>query len=109
MDLQEQANVGCKFLPGSTDVSHKAPFKFYVNEVLLGNNTFILELDDQRLSIITYNALNYLMTKDHRFGKKLLQGFNTLVSRATLISGTGEKERNKFFRVQREKISQLKN
>ena len=107
--LQEQANVGCKFLPGSTDVSHKAPFKFYVNEVLLGNNTFILELDDQRLSIITYNALNYLMTKDHRFGKKLLQGFNTLVSRATLISGTGEKERNKFFRVQREKVSQLKN
>ncbi len=106
--LQEQANVGCKFMPDTTDFSHKAPFKFYINEVLLGNNTFILELDDQRLSIITYNALNYLMTKDVRFGKKLLQGFNTLVSRATLISGTGEKARNKFFRVQREKILQLK-
>jgi len=105
--LQEQANIGLKYLPGETDVSYKAPFKFYINEVLLGNNTFILELDGQPVSIITYNALNYLITKDTRFSKKLLHGFNTLVSRATLISGTGEKERNRFFRVQREKLGQL--
>jgi len=105
--LQDQANTGLKFMPGTTDISYKSPFKFYINEVLIGNNTFILELDNQRLSIVTYNALSYLITKDARFSKKLLQGFNTLVSRATLISGTGEKERNKFFRVQREKIAQL--
>lgn len=106
--LQEQANLGLKFMPGAPDVTHKEQFKFYINEVILGNNTIICELDNQRLSIITYNALNYLMTKDERFGKKLRQGFNTLVSRATLISGSGEKERNKFFKVQREKILQLK-
>jgi hypothetical protein len=106
--LQEQANLGLKFMPGAPDVTHKQHFKFYINEVLLGNNTIICELDNQRLSIITYNALNYLMTKDERFGKKLLQGFNTLVSRAILISGSGEKERNKFFKIQREKVAQLK-
>lgn len=48
------------------------------------------------------------MKKDERLGKKLLQGFKTLVSRATLISGSGEKERNKFFKIQREKVTQLK-
>ncbi len=106
--LQEQANKGVKFLHGSTEISYKAPFKFYINEVLLGNNSIIVDLDDQRFSIITYNALNYLMTKDVRFGNKLLQGFDTLVSRSTLISGTGEKERNKFFRSQRDKIMHLK-
>ncbi len=84
------------------------PFKFYINEVILGNNTIVCELDDLHLSIITYKALNYLITKDVRFGKKLLHGFNTLVSRATLISGIGERERNKFFKLQREKILQLK-
>jgi hypothetical protein len=105
--LQEQANIGLKYMPGDTDVSYKAPFKFYINEVLLGNNTFILELDGQPVSIITYNALNYLITKDIRFSKKLLHGFNTLISRSTLVSGTGEKERNRFFMMQREKISQL--
>ncbi|MEO6538917.1 MAG: helix-turn-helix domain-containing protein, partial [Ferruginibacter sp.] len=106
--LQEQANLALKFMPGASDKAHKGHFKFFINEVILGNNTFICELDNQRLSIITYNALNYLITKDERFGKRLLHGFNTLVSRSTLISGSGEKERNKFFKIQREKIAHLK-
>jgi len=106
--LQEQSKLGVKFMPGGSDVTHKAPFKLYVNEVLLGNNSFVLDLDGEYLSIITYNALNYLLTKDKRFSKKLFDGFNTLVSRSTLISSTGEKERNKFFRVQHEKILRLK-
>jgi hypothetical protein len=106
--LQEQANAGFKYMPGMSEVGHKAPFKFFINEILLGNNTFYLNLDGKPLSIITYNALNYLITRDIRFGKKMSQGFNTLISRSTLISGTGEKERNRFFKIQREKISQLK-
>ena len=105
--IQEQAQLGIKFMPAGTDVTHKAPFKFYVNEIILGNNTFLLDLNGERLSIITYNVLDYLLTRDMRFSKKLFDGFSTLVSRSTLISGTGEKERNKFFRVQREKIIQL--
>lgn len=105
--LEEQAKIGLKFMPGATEISYKETFKFYINEVLLGNNSIIAELDDQQLSIITYNALNYLLTRDNRFGDKLHQGFNTLTSRSTLISGTGEKERNRFFRIQREKIAQL--
>jgi hypothetical protein len=106
--LQEQAKSGLKFMPGAADINTKMPFKFYINEVLLGSNTIICELDGQRLSIITYNALNYLLTKDVRLGEKLFRGFNTLTSRSALISGTGERERNKFFRVQHEKIAQLK-
>ncbi|MEO8765934.1 MAG: helix-turn-helix domain-containing protein [Ginsengibacter sp.] len=106
--LKEQASIGLKFMPGAAETSHKAPIKFYINEVLLGNNTIICELDGLRLSVITYNALNYLITKDVRLGEKLFRGFTTLTSRSTLISGTGEKERNKFFRIQHEKIVQLK-
>jgi hypothetical protein len=106
--LQEQAKYGVKFMPGAADTGHKASFKIYVNEVIMGNNTFILDLDGKLLAIITYNALNYLLTKDIRFTLKSIRGFNTLVSRSTLISSVGEKERNKFFRGQREKIAQLK-
>jgi len=106
--IQDQAQLGIKFMPAGTDITHKAPFKFYVNEIILGNNSFLLDLNGERLSIITFNALDYMLTKDIRFSKKLFDGFNTLVTRSTLISGTGEKERNKFFRVQREKIAQLK-
>lgn len=106
--IQAQAQSGIKFMPGEDAVTHTAPIKFYVNEIIIGNNSFILDLNGERLSIITYNVLDYMLTKDIRFCKKVFEGFNTLVSRSTLISGTGEKERNKFFRAQREKINQLK-
>jgi hypothetical protein len=105
--LQEQAKLGIKFMPG-TPVVKKVPIMFYINEVIVGNNSLILNLDDQRMSILTYNALNYLISKDIRFYEKMYHGFNTLTSRSTLISATGEKERNKFFRLQRERILQLK-
>jgi hypothetical protein len=106
--IQEQTQAGVKFMPGA-DITNKSSFKFYVNEIILGNNSFILDLEGERLCIITFNALDYMLTKDVRFSKKLFDGFSTLVSSSTLISGTGEKERNKFFRVQREKIVQLRN
>ena len=43
--LQMQAEKGVKFMPGDTDVSHKAPIQFYINELILGNNTMAMKLD----------------------------------------------------------------
>lgn len=105
--LQEQARLGCKFMPIAPDAHNTTPFRFYVNQVILGNNSVVLEMDEQRMSLITYNVLYYLLTKDTRFSEKLYNGFNTLLKSSTLISGTGEKERNRFFKIQREKIIQL--
>jgi len=106
--LQLQAEKGRKFMPGQSDLSFKAPLQFYVNEVILGNNTIIVELDNVRQSFITYNVLNYLVTKDPRFNEKSFTTFNNILSRAILISETGEKERNKFFRSLKEKVHGLK-
>ena len=105
--IQEQARLGIKFLPTGADVSHKARVNHYVNQVILVNNTFLLDLESEKLSIINYNVLDYLITKDQRLSKRLSDGFNRLIKSSTLISGTGEKERNRYFRIQRDKISQL--
>ena len=106
--IQHQAEKGVKFMPGATDVSHKAPLQFYVNEVVLGSNTILLELNETRLSFITYSVLNYIITKDHRFNEKVFDNFYNLLTRSTLISGTGEKERNRFFNNLRAKVQALK-
>ena len=106
--FQRQAEAGIKFMPGTTELSHKATFQLYVNEVILGNNTILVELDDNKHCFINYNVLNYLMTKDKRFTEAAYQSFHTLVSRSTMISGTGEKYRNKFFRDLREKVRALR-
>jgi hypothetical protein len=106
--LQLQAEKGVKFMPGASDVSYRAPIKFYVNELILGNNTMLLSLDDKRLSMVTYSVFHYLFTRDPRFSNKVAETFNTLLTRATLISNTGEKERNRFFNALRDKVNALK-
>ena len=106
--LQLQAEHGVKFLPGATDIGHRASVHFYVNELILGNNTILLTLDNQRLSTVTYSVLSYLMTKDNRFADRAFATFNTLLSRSTLISRTGEKDRNRFFNTLRDKVNAIR-
>ena len=106
--LQAQAELGVKFIPGTSDVGHRASLQFYVNELILGNNTILISLDNQRVCTVTYSVLSYLMTKDDRFAAKAYSTFNTLLSRATLISKTGEKDRNRFFNALREKVEILR-
>lgn len=103
-----QAAKGLKFMPGSTDITYRNSIEFYVNELIIGNNTILLHLNDQRLSLITYSVLSYLMTADPRFAEKNFTSFNSLLGRSTLISGSGEKERHRFFNKLHTKIEELR-
>ena len=106
--LQQQAETGAKFAPGSTTISHRMAIKFYVNELILGNNTILLQLDNQQFSTVTYSVLSYLITNDPRFSQKTFDTFNILLSRSSLISTTGEKDRNRFFNLMRQKVDALR-
>jgi hypothetical protein len=106
--FQQQAEVGRKFMPGATELNYKQPFQLCVNEVVLGNNAIMVELDSAKHCFITYNVFGYLMTKDPRFAMQSFQSFHNLVSRSTIISGTGEKYRNRFFSYLHEKVAALR-
>jgi hypothetical protein len=105
--LQLQAVKGVKFMPGDHEVSHRSAIQYYVNELILGNNTMIITLDDKPLTMITYSVFHYLFTRDERFAKKVAGSFESLLGRSTLISKTGEKDRNRFFNALREKVNSL--
>ncbi|MBX3242153.1 MAG: hypothetical protein KIT80_14280 [Chitinophagaceae bacterium] len=104
--LKVQTERGTKFLPGR-DAGGGGNIEFYVNELILGNNTILLKLDDTDQAMITYNVLSYLICRDDRFVKKAYATFNNLLNSAALISKTGEKERNKFFNKLKEKVDGL--
>jgi transcriptional regulator with XRE-family HTH domain len=106
--LLTQLESGCKHMPGEGEVNQRAPIELYNNEILLGNNSILMESEKQRECWITYNALNYMVTRDERFCTKSFATFDNLLSRSTLISGTGEKERNKLFMQFKEKINGLR-
>jgi len=107
--LQLQAEHGVKFIAGASDVSYKAPIKLYVHELIMGNNTMLLNLDDRKLVMITYGVFNYLFTSDPRFTRMITAMFDTLFTRSTLISKTDERARTQFFNVLREKVNVLRN
>jgi hypothetical protein len=106
--LEQQATAGFKFTPGGSELTWRMPISFYVNDLIIGNNTIYGQWDGAKISWITYSVLNTLATKNIRFNEHLFAHFNTLKSRSTLISGTGEKERVRFFNSLRERVNTLK-
>ena len=108
LHLQKQAEKGHKFMPGIGEAGYKAPFKFYINEIILGNNSILVSLDDTKTVFINHIVLKYISTSDKNFTQKTFDNFQNLVSRSVLISETGEKERNKFFKSLRERVQACK-
>lgn len=106
--LQAQAAKGYKLMPGAAASAGNGAIQLYVNELILGNNTILLNLDDKKLSMITYSVFSYLITRDERFAEKAFDTFNNLLIRSTLISKAGEKERNRFFNTLKDKVNELR-
>lgn len=106
--LQKQVEKGRKFMPGIGEAGYKAPLKFYINEIILGNNSILVSLDETKTVFINHIVLKYISTSDKKFTVKAFNNFQNLVSRSVLISETGEKERNKFFKALRERVQVLK-
>lgn len=103
-----QLESGHKFMPGEAEVNQRATLQFYNNEIVIGNNTILIESENNRECWITYNALSYMVTRDPRFCTKSFSTFDNLLSQSTLLSGTGEKERNKLFMKFKERIRGLR-
>lgn len=103
--LQKQVEKGRKFLPGVGEAGYEATLKFYVNEIILGNNSIMVEGDETKIAIINHIVLKYISTTDKKFTNKAFANFQNLLSRSILISETGEKERAKFFKTLRERIN----
>ncbi len=106
--LQEQAEYGCKYMPGEDPSIQTPNLKFFFNRVLLGDNTILVKAGDVNTAYINYGNLSYLVTTDESFCKSLSHDFDNLMRRSTLISGTGERQRNVFFNIFLSKIGERK-
>ncbi len=106
--LEEQAALGYKFAHGDPEKKPISDYKMYFNEVLLGDNNLFMILDGQKLSYMTHTTINFMMTRDIPFNENMYKHIQNLMKRSTLISSVSEKERSRFFRITRDKISHRK-
>lgn len=82
-------------------------YQLYFNEIAIGDNTALFEMNNQQTVFITYNMLNVLSTSDVVFCQNIEKYLNSILQKSTLISITAEKERNRFFNRMEAKIEGL--
>lgn len=106
--LKDQAEYGCKFLPGENPQLKKNNFKFFYNRVTLGDNTIMAVADNFKTVFLNYDVMNYMITRDEKFCNDTYNDLQALIRRSTLISTTSEKQRNIFFNILTSKIEDRK-
>ena len=104
--LERQAELGRKFNIGEEPGAHSAEYRLFVNELILGDNTYLAELDGNRLTFLNHSVLYFVATKDEQFNNAMFENMQNLIKKSTQISVIGEKERVKFFNRIREEIHQ---
>ena len=102
--IEKQAELGLKFNVGEEPRENAAPYRLFVNELILGDNTYLAELGGTRLTFLNHSVLYFVATKDERFNAAMFQNLQNLMKKSTMISTIGEKERVKFFNEIRAKI-----
>jgi len=106
--LEEQAALGYKFQYGDPARKPLGEYSLYVNEMQIGNNEYVIVLDGKKIGFIVHSAINYMTTRDVAFTENMYKSMQNFIKRSTLISGVSEKERSRFFRILRDKISRKK-
>jgi plasmid maintenance system antidote protein VapI len=105
--LEKQAELGVKFDVGGTPKANAAAFHMYNNELVLGDNTVCVELDDKKITYLTHSAINYIYTTDETFNAHMYSALQNIIRKSSHLSEVGEKERVRFFNKIRNKITSV--
>ena len=100
--LQKKAAKSSKLIgPGESGVEN---FKLYKSEVMIGNNSILANIGSTKIAYVSNNTFNMMSTTNADFVHENEHWLQNLVRKSTLISGVGEKQRNQFFKLLRDKI-----
>lgn len=101
--LQRRAEKESKLEDGSVK-----NFKLYHSEVMIGNNSILVNFGTNKIAYVSNNTFNMMSTTTPEFVEENELWLKNLIRKSILISGVSEKQRNKFFRILKQKIDQLK-
>lgn len=104
--LELRAELGLKFNIDEKPLPTAASYNLYNNELMLGDNTVLAQLDDQKITFLNHSVINYVATRDEQFNVHMNDAIQNLIRKSTQLSQVGEKERTRFFNRIRDKIKQ---
>lgn len=98
--LEQQTHLGLK---GQDNEPGCGRFEVYLNELMTGDNTLLLQAGDERTVYVTCTNFNILSTNHASFCRQTGHFMQAMVRKGMLISKVAERERIKFFnRIRRE-------
>jgi hypothetical protein len=106
--FEKQAEAGKKFALGEKPTPQSADYHLFLNELFLGDNTIVAEVNNTRMSFLNHSVLHIVGTRDERFSNYLFANMSNMIRKSTQISTVGEKSRSRFFNMLREKIRRRK-
>lgn len=106
--LKNQVDYGGKFMPEENREMKKNNFTFFYNRIVLGDNTIMVVTDNVKTVMLNYDALHYISTRDEAFCNYCYDDLQKLMKRSTILSETSEKQRNIFFGIMLNKITERK-
>ncbi len=101
---EKQAETGKQFAIGETPRHDSSAYIMYLNELFIGDNTILAEVNNMKMSFLNHSVLHIVGTRDERFSNYVHDNVMNMISKSTMISNVGEKSRNRFFSSLREKI-----
>ncbi len=107
--LQQQAALGFKFPYGRPAVGTEGNLQLFHNDLILADNTILVKTGNTRATYLTSNAINLMQSHDRAFFDYNEAWARNLLSKSVPISGTAERERNRFFRILHDKIDAVAN
>jgi plasmid maintenance system antidote protein VapI len=102
--IEQQAEAGKKFAFGQSPKPHNAEYRQFVNELILGDNTYLIELNGSKMVFLNHSVIYFAATSDLQFTNSIASNFESLEKKSTMISSSGQKERSVFFNSIRKMI-----
>lgn len=97
MHYKHQAEIGKKFIYGTTPPAMGCDLQVFVNDTINMDSTFYYEGSKSKGVYLTHNIMNYLHTMDEQYVKDSWGIMSCQIANSSLISQVNTKERNKYF------------
>lgn len=95
--LNNQAEIGKKFIFGKEIPAEGNKFQMYLNETINTDSTIYYSSKESNGIFLTHNIMNYLQTVDEKYVADSKQIIDKQLANSSLISEVNEKERNNYF------------
>lgn len=103
--LEHQAETGVKFMYGERPGENSSVFNLHNNELFIGEDTILIDLGGSKMTFLNHIVFNYMTTTDETLGDYTFRAIQNIISRSTLVSWVGEKDRSIFFNGLKNKLA----